>query len=73
MTALHSTAYKRFLGLLRGAREDAGLTQSDVAKSLGVHQSFVSKSESGERRVDIIELHAFAKLYKKPITYFLPR
>jgi len=35
--------------------------------------SFVSKSESGERRVDVIELLAFADVYRVPITDFLPR
>jgi hypothetical protein len=34
-------------------------------------RSFVSKSESGDRRVDVIELKAFARLYKKPLDYFL--
>ena len=36
-------------------------------------QSFVSKSESGERRVDFVELQHFAKLYKKPISFFETR
>jgi transcriptional regulator with XRE-family HTH domain len=56
--------------LLRVAREEAGLTQMDVARALKVHQSFVSKCESGERRLDVIELQYFAKLYKKPLSYF---
>ena len=35
-------------------------------------QSFVSKCETGERRVDVVELAAFAKLYERPLTYFVP-
>ena len=44
--------------LLRELRESASLTQSDLASRLGVQQSFVSKYEAGERRIDVIELHA---------------
>ena len=37
---------------------------------LGRHQSFISKCESGERRVDIVELQYLAKIYKKALNYF---
>lgn len=50
----------------------AGLTQVQVAASLGLPQSFVSKCESGERRIDAVELERFAKLYGKPVAFFLP-
>lgn len=43
-------------GLLRELRLAAGLRQSDLAERLGVMQSFVSKYESGERRLDALEL-----------------
>lgn len=56
---------------LRAARTSARLTQVEVAKHLEVPQSFISKCESGERRVDIVELQALARLYKKALTYFL--
>jgi transcriptional regulator with XRE-family HTH domain len=42
--------------LLRQIRLDAGLRQVDVAERLGAPQSFVSKYESGERRLDLLEL-----------------
>lgn len=42
--------------MLRKRREDAGLTQSEVASRLEVPQSFVSKYELGERRLDLLEL-----------------
>lgn len=45
-----------FLKLLREIREDAGLRQIDVATRLSQPQSFVSKYESGERRLDLLEL-----------------
>src|SRR5689334_18090231 len=47
---------KRLLVLLRGIRLDAGLTQSELASRLARDQTFVSKYESGERRLDILEL-----------------
>lgn len=46
--------------LLRALRLEAGLTQSHVAECLGEPQSFVSKYEVGERRLDLIELHTVA-------------
>jgi transcriptional regulator with XRE-family HTH domain len=55
---------------LKQARLNAGFTQAEVAQLLSRPQSFVSKSESGERRVDFIELRHLAKIYKKPISFF---
>src|SRR6185369_7985130 len=47
---------KKLLVLLRGIRADAGLTQTELASRLARDQTFVSKYESGERRLDILEL-----------------
>lgn len=69
--AKYDDEYREFLGRLRTARIDAGLTQNHVAKLLNKPQSYVSKCESGERRVDVVELRAFALLYKKSIQHFL--
>jgi transcriptional regulator with XRE-family HTH domain len=44
------------LSLLRSVREEKGLHQTDVAMALGHPQSFVSKYESGARRLDLLEL-----------------
>jgi transcriptional regulator with XRE-family HTH domain len=49
-------AQEQLQTLLRQVRTEAGLTQTDVAQRLGQPQSFVSKYESGERRLDILEL-----------------
>jgi transcriptional regulator with XRE-family HTH domain len=59
--SLYSVTYSRFLKLLRAARLDSGLTQAEVAQRLGRPQSFVSKCESGERRIDVAEFIAFCK------------
>ena len=53
---LYTERQKRFLTLLRECREKAGLRQDDVAELLKKPQSFVSKYESGERRLDVLEL-----------------
>jgi transcriptional regulator with XRE-family HTH domain len=70
MSSVHSKNYQAFLKKLRQARLDAGLTQLDVSRKLRRPQSFVSKCESGERRVDFSELQTLAKLYKKPLSFF---
>ena len=69
-TALHTKRYRAFLVLLRRAREESGLTQVEVAKKLGRPQTWVSKCELGERRVDFVELENFAKVYGKPLDWF---
>jgi transcriptional regulator with XRE-family HTH domain len=56
---------------LKAARKDAGLTQVQVARRLRRPQSFVSKSESGERRVDAVEFAEFARLYGKSLDFFV--
>jgi transcriptional regulator with XRE-family HTH domain len=55
--AIHSAAQSALCRLLREHRERAGLRQVDVAQRVGEPQSFVSKYESGERRLDLVELH----------------
>lgn len=71
MKPIHTPEHKRMRERLREAREAAGMTQEKVAEHLGKPQSFVSKVETGERRIDPTELEKFARLYGKPITFFL--
>lgn len=68
---VYQTRYTHFLERLKQARLDAGLSQEEVAQRLGISQSIVSRSESGDRRVDVIELLAFADLYHKPLEFFI--
>jgi len=70
--AAHASEYREFLKRLRAGRERAGLVQTEVARRLRKPQSYVSKCESGERRVDVIELVAFAALYNLPLSFFVP-
>lgn len=59
--SIFTREYDIFLRQLRAARKSAGLTQEQVADRLGQTQSFVSKCERGERRIDIVELRAFCQ------------
>jgi ribosome-binding protein aMBF1 (putative translation factor) len=61
--SIHSAQYKVFLKVLRDARRRAGLTQIDLAKRIGETQSFVSKCERGEPRIDAIELRVFCAAF----------
>lgn len=69
--SLYSPNYERFLVKLRAARIRAGLTQTDAAIRLGRPQSFVSKCESGERRVDVVELGQFCRAYNLTLLRFV--
>lgn len=55
--------YARLLRALRDARQAAGMTQVEVAERFEAHAPFVSKCESGERRIDVVELAAFCRIY----------
>ena len=76
--SINSQTYAVFLDHLRETREKAGITQDELAERLGETQSFVSKCERGERRIDIAELREicfamdttlerFIKLYEKKL------
>lgn len=69
--SIRTKEYAYFVERLRKAREDAGLTQVQVAKKLKRPQSHISNVESGQQRVDVVELQIFAKMYDKDIKYFI--
>ena len=55
--SIHSHLYHQVIGCLRGKREKLGITQVQLADLLKVNQTFISRVETGDRRLDIIELH----------------
>ena len=71
MASAYPAEYREFLQRLKAARVEAGLTQWDVARLLDKPQSFVSKTETGERRLDPVELRHLAEIYGKPFQYFV--
>ncbi len=62
--AKFTPAYTKLRKALLLARKEAGLKQEDVARALGRPQSYVSKIESGERRLDVVEFLQFAAAVK---------
>ena len=70
-TTPYQATYDAFLGRLVAAREEASLTQREVSAKMGMSHSFLSKCETGDRRVNVIEFLQLANLYSKPLAFFL--
>lgn len=71
--SIYSAEYQRLCAVLRELRREAGLTQVQLATRLDVPQSFVSKYESGERRLDVIELRHVAQILGVSLQIVLER
>lgn len=69
--SIHSNEYKNVLKKLQKARSEAGFTQAEVSQKLKKPQSYISKIERGERRIDITELSILAKIYRKSLNFFI--
>ena len=65
--SIYSIQQEELQKLLRHIRVDSGLTQSELAKRIGQPQSYVSKYESGERLLDLVELRRICKAMKTPL------
>ncbi|HET9136422.1 MAG TPA: helix-turn-helix transcriptional regulator [Candidatus Kapabacteria bacterium] len=59
--SIHKKDYKILLDFIYQLRAASGMRQIDLAKKLKSQQSFVSKVETGERRIDLIELKDLCK------------
>lgn len=62
--SIYDSAYQKLLKELRDARQSAGLSQDQLAASLGKHQTFVSKVEKGQRYLDVLEFVRWALAVK---------
>ena len=71
--SIYSDGQEKLQRLLEETREAAGLTQTALAKKLNRPQSFVSKYESGERRLDLIELREICETLKISLADFVKR
>jgi len=69
--SVHSDDYQSIIKRLKEARLEIGFSQQDIADKLGKPQSFISKIESGERRLDVAEIKKFASIYKKNVSFFI--
>ena len=61
---IHTKEYCLFIQSLCAERKRLGLSQLEVAEAIGMGQSEISKIESTERRIDILELKQFLKIYR---------
>ena len=57
--SIHSKDYKLMISLLKAARVSAGISQEELAEKMGVTQTFISKCERCERRLDLLETMRF--------------
>jgi len=71
--SVYTNQYHRFRALLIQARKAAGLTQVKLAEQLKRPQSFVSKVERGERRLDVIEFLEVARALRLDVRAFLQK
>jgi DNA-binding XRE family transcriptional regulator len=71
--SIYSARQEKLQQLLRSVREDADLTQTELAQRLQRPQSYVSKYESGERRLDVLELREICGAVSIPFVRFVER
>jgi len=71
--SVYTQQYRRFCALLIQARKAEGLTQVALAARLERPQSFVSKVERGERRLDVIEFLEVARVLRLDVVTFLSK
>jgi len=68
--SIYTNEHKIIIKRLKIARLALGLNQKQVSEKLGKTQSYISKIESGQRRLDIPQLRLFSEIYKKNLDFF---
>lgn len=71
--SIYTAEYAALLRVLKSERERAELTQVELAKRLKVTQSFVSKMERGDRRLDIVQLRTVCRALGTTLAAFVAR
>lgn len=71
--SMHSQKYQIFREMLVDARLKSGLTQMQLAQKINKPQSYVSKYERGERRLDFTEFIEVVIAFKMNINVFIER
>ena len=69
--SIYTKSYSHLVDQLKKARKQKRLKQSDVARKLIRTQSYISKIESGQLRLDIVQLKEISRLYKKQLDFFI--
>ena len=70
---IHNESYKNIINELRSYREKNNIKQSDLAKNIDRDQTFISKVENFERRIDVIEFIEICKQLKLSAINILKR
>ena len=70
--SIHDQRYIEVIALVRRARERSGRTQGEIAQMLGRPQSYVSKVETCERRIDVVELLQLCRVIGVTIAEVIP-
>jgi transcriptional regulator with XRE-family HTH domain len=68
---IYTREYRILLRILRSKRQQKRISQEDLAKKLGVPQSFISKIERGERRIDVIDLFRYCEVLNIELVQFI--
>ena len=71
--SIYTDQQRRFLGLLRAVRKEAGLTQVQLAARLDTLQSRITDYERGVRRLDLMELRQICEAVGIPLLEFVRR
>lgn len=71
MKSIYSKDHRNVALQIKKARLESNLSQQQAANILNKTQSYISKVESGQRRMDIAEIKQFAKAYKKDVSFFI--
>ncbi len=69
--SIYTDEYAVVLRLMKAARKKSGVTQVELAERLGQTQSFVSKVERGDRRLDIVQLRSILREFSVSLTQFV--
>jgi transcriptional regulator with XRE-family HTH domain len=69
--SIHNSSYKAVMNLLRNKRIERSITQEKMAELLEISQATLSKIETCERRLDIIELRQFCSVLNIPFVDFI--
>lgn len=69
--SVYTREYRLFLALLRQAREEAGLSQRQLAQKLDKSRSYVAKLETGYSRMDIYQIRRYLQAVEKPFLEFM--
>lgn len=72
MKSARDQRYIEFIAVLRAARLAAGLTQADLARALAKPQSYISKVETCERRIDVVETADWCRALSLTVDSVLP-